>query len=208
MGRPAEGKARAPGRRGTRARWAMALIGLAVVGLFLYWALYARFYAGTDDAYVTGDLVPVDAQVTGTAAEVFVRRTQFVRKGERLAVLQADRSHLALRRARAALGREARHVRVLFARVRALRWQRQALGWDRARLVHDLARYQRSLSEGAVSAMRVEDTQLRIRALNAEIGETRARWEGARALCLQPACPSIASSIRAQVAARAARNAI
>ncbi|AWP23596.1 multidrug transporter [Acidiferrobacter sp. SPIII_3] len=182
MGRPAEGKARAPGRRGTRARWAMALIGLAVVGLFLYWALYARFYAGTDDAYVTGDLVPVDAQVTGTAAEVFVRRTQFVRKGERLAVLQADRSHLGLRRARAALGREARHVRVLFARVRALRWQRQALGWDRARLVHDLARYQRSLSEGAVSAMRVEDTQLRIRALNAEIGETRARWEGARAL--------------------------
>ncbi len=182
MGRPAEGKARAPGRRGTRARWAMALIGLAVVGLFLYWALYARFYAGTDDAYVTGELVPVEAQVTGTAAEIFVRRTQFVRKGERLAVLQADRSRLALDRARAALGREARHVRALFARARALRWHLRALRWDRARLARDLARYRQSVGEGAVSVMRVEDTQLRLRALDAEIGETRAQREGARAL--------------------------
>lgn len=182
MGRAIEGKAHAPGTRGARVRWAVALIVLVVLGLFLYWVLYARFYAGTDDAYVTGDLVPVDAQVTGTAAEVFVRRTQFVHKGERLALLQADRSHLALRRARAALGSAARHVRALFARARALRWRRQALEWDRARLVHDLARYRRSLSIGAVSAMRVEDAQLRIRALNAEIGETRAQWDGARAL--------------------------
>ena len=182
MGKPTEGKARVLGGHAARVRWAALLMVLAVLGVFLYWVLYARFYAGTDDAYVAGDFVPVDAQVTGTAVDVFVRRTEFVHKGERLVVLQADRSRLALRRAQAALGREVRHVRALFARVRALRWHIQALEWDRARLSHDLTRYQRSLSQGAVSAMRVEDTQLRIRALNAEIGETRAQWEGARAL--------------------------
>ncbi len=182
MGRPAEGAVSNDAARAHRVRWVVALIVLAVLGVFLYGAFSGRYDAETDDAYVAGDLVPVDAQTAGTASAVFVRRTQFVHKGERLCVLQGARARIALARASASLDSSARHVQALFAQVQVLRWHLKSLGWKRARLAEDLARYRRSLAGGAVSAIRVEDTELRVRALDAQIGETRAALEGARAL--------------------------
>ncbi len=182
MDRPADRAASENGARTRRVRWAVTLIVLAVLGVFLYWALYGRYFAATDDAYVTGDLVPIEAQTAGTVSAVFVRRTEFVHKGERLCVLQGSRARIALSRASASLDSTARHVRALFARVQALRWHLKSLDWKRERLMRDLARYRKSLAEGAVSAIRVEDTELRVRALSAQIGETRAALEGARAL--------------------------
>ncbi len=182
MDRPAEGAAPDNAARTGRAPWAIALIMLALLGVFLYWELVGRHQAVTDDAYVTGDLVPIDAQTVGTASVVFVRRTEFVHKGERLCVLQGARARIALTRASASLDFSARHVRALFARVQALRWHLKGLAWKRERLIRDLGRYRRSQAVGAVSAMRVEDTMLRIRALNARVGETRSELAAAQAL--------------------------
>lgn len=78
MGRPTEGAASDNTARARRARLAVALIVLAVLGVLLYWDIRGRYFAATDDAYVAGDLVPIDAQTAGTAAGVFVRRTEFV----------------------------------------------------------------------------------------------------------------------------------
>ncbi len=161
--------------RRRRVRGAAAGVGVVLLALFLYWLFYARYYAVTDDAYVTGDLVPVEAQTAGTAQAVWVRRTEFVHKGEPLAILQGDRARIALHRARARLGATVRHVRALFADVQALDFTLTADRWRRARLIGDLARYRRSLAAGAVSAIRVADTRMRLRALDAQIKALRAQ---------------------------------
>ena len=57
-----------------RRRVWLAVLALAVIVVALvvagWWFFYARFYQSTDDAYVAGDLVTVNSQVSGTVVAI------------------------------------------------------------------------------------------------------------------------------------------
>lgn len=169
-----------PRRR--RLQAATGLLIALLTGAVIYWHLYGRYWVSTNDAYVAGNIVPVQAQTTGTVADVWARRTEYVHAGEVLATLQGVRAHLTLRRTLATLGAEVRKVRGLRAHVQALRLEKQGKIREQSLLQHDLNRYTRSLSIGAVSAIRVQDTEDKIRIIRTQVAEIASQLRGAAAL--------------------------
>jgi membrane fusion protein (multidrug efflux system) len=81
-------------RRGKRARWTIRLlIAAAIVGAALYLIPDLRYYfshESTDDAYVTGTIVPVSSEVKGQVTRVFIMDNQTVKEGDPLFEIQTD----------------------------------------------------------------------------------------------------------------------
>lgn len=169
-------------KRRRRLRTATALLIAIVIGLAVYWQTYDRYWVSTNDAYVAGNIVPVQAQTLGTVAQVRARRTEYVHEGEVLATLQGSRAQLTLRHAVATLGTEIRQVRGLFARTQALRLAEQAKIREQALLQNDLNRYKKSLAIGAVSAIRVQDTKDKIQIMRTQVAGIASQITGADAL--------------------------
>lgn len=86
------------------------LIILAVLGIIYgaYWLLYGRNYVKTDDAYVNGNQNIITSQVGGTVTQIYIEDTQFVEKGQLLAVLDDIDYKIALENAAASLGKAVR----------------------------------------------------------------------------------------------------
>ena len=80
---------------------ALSLAGLAYG---IYWWTTARHWVQTDNAYVTGNLVPVTAQASGIITQVLFEETQFVNRGDVLVRLDANEATAALGQARGRLG--------------------------------------------------------------------------------------------------------
>ena len=100
-----------------------------------------RFWVSTDNAYVTGNLVPVAAQASGIITQVLAEETQFVNRGDLMIRLDENLAYAALGRARGRLGEEVRRVAALFMTRKQLA---EKLRSRTARLdlaQHDMARY-------------------------------------------------------------------
>lgn len=82
-----------PGKR----KLLLTLLGAAIVisaaGYGAYWYTSARFYQSTDDAYVSGNLVQLTPQVSGTVIAVNADDTQVVKQGDPV-VMQIGRAHV------------------------------------------------------------------------------------------------------------------
>ena len=104
-GQPGE---RAPRRQSLfkRKPWAKWVVGGAaavlIVGGFLFW-LHERVRETTDDAQITGDIVPVAARVSGTVQQVAVDDNQQVTKDAVLVQLDPRDYQVAVQRAQADL---------------------------------------------------------------------------------------------------------
>ncbi len=189
------------GDRRTRRAALIALVTAAVgLGTYAWWYRTGRWYVSTNDAYVEASIVPVDDETPGTIRQVLVRNTEFVRAGQIMAVLQADRAQLRLEHAEAHLGTTVRSVRRAFAEVRRLRAQRMAelafLHKDQT----DLARYEQALPSGAIAAIRVTDERATVRAAAATVAATAAALKAAQAAVDHT---TIASNPRVRAAAAA-----
>ncbi|MCI0598168.1 MAG: biotin/lipoyl-binding protein, partial [Beijerinckiaceae bacterium] len=79
------------------------------------WRLFGRFWVVTDNAFVTGNLIPVFADATGLVAQVLFEETENVKKGDLLIRLDEQRARAALGQAEGELGRAVRAVGALFA---------------------------------------------------------------------------------------------
>jgi membrane fusion protein (multidrug efflux system) len=140
--------------RDRRRRWLLGLLaGLAVIALLVlaWWLLYARFYEGTDDAYVAGDLVNVMSQVSGTVVSIGADETDRVEAGQELVRLDATDARIALQDTEQQLARTVRQTRTVFAtrdELRAVLDQRRA---DLARAQADFNRRRSLGTSGAVS---------------------------------------------------------
>src|SRR6266849_9026599 len=77
----------AAGTAGYRRRVLLVLSSI-VLALVLYWAS-GYFFAYTDDAYVTSDLVSVAPYISGRIVSVNIVDNQTVKKGELLATIDA-----------------------------------------------------------------------------------------------------------------------
>ncbi|HKD53910.1 MAG TPA: HlyD family efflux transporter periplasmic adaptor subunit [Steroidobacteraceae bacterium] len=132
---------------------AVLTLGLVVVTVLVFgwWFFYGRFYQSTDDAYVAGDLVNVNSQVSGTVVAIGADETDFVRAGQELVRLDATDARIALQDAEQQLARTVRQTRTVFAnrdQLRAVVSQRRA---DLARAQADFNRRKNLAATGAVS---------------------------------------------------------
>lgn len=142
-----------------------------------YWWTTARHWVETDNAYVTGNLLPVDAQASGIITHVLAEETQFVNKGDLLIRLDEHEAAAALGRARGRLGETVRRINALFV---AKRQVGEKLAARKARLDvirHDLERYRKAAPSGAVSKQILQNAEDHLRALEAEVRETQAEYD-------------------------------
>ena len=137
-----------------RKRW-LAIVGgiVATVGVAygVYWALALRYVQSTDDAYVSGNVIQMTPQISGTVVAISADDTQFVKAGQTLVQLDPADAKVALEQAEAQLAKTVREVRNLFAttaQLRAAVTQRQS---DVTKVEEDLARRERLAASGAIS---------------------------------------------------------
>ncbi|ALA59625.1 HlyD family secretion protein [Nitrospira moscoviensis] len=152
----------------------LALAGLAYG---VYWWTTARYWIQTDNAYVTGNLVPVAAQASGIITQVLFEETQFVNRGDVMIRLDEHEAYAALGRARGRLGDTVRRINSLFFTQRQLA---EKLAARRARLDvirHDVDRYRRAAPSGAVSKQILQNALDQLQALDADVRETQAEYD-------------------------------
>ena len=190
-----------PLQRSRRNLGILVLVLLLLGGLWLlWWVLVGSQRIESNDAYVTGNIAPVPAQVDGTVRRVFVQNTQYVHAGELLAALQGDRSTLAMQAKAAALGWTVRQLRQEFAQVPVVQHRIQAQQATLHKLQDNLQRYLQAQASGSVAAIQISDTQQDILSVKARIATLQARLRAARALVAKT---ELANNPQVQAAATA-----
>ena len=137
-----------------RKRWlAIVAVAFAASGIAYgaYWALVLRHFQSTDDAYVSGNVVQITPQVSGTVVAIGADDTQFVKAGQLLVQLDQADAKIALDQAEAQLAKTVREVRNLFATSASLHATVEMRQSDLARANEDLARRERLAASGAIS---------------------------------------------------------
>jgi membrane fusion protein (multidrug efflux system) len=156
----------------------MAIVLLVAAAAYgIYWWRTARFWVQTDNAYVTGNLVPVAAQATGIVTQVLFEETQFVNRGDVMIRLDEHEAYAALGRARGRLGETVRRINALFFTQRQLG---EKLAARRARLDvvrHDVDRYRKASPSGAVSKQILQNALDQLAGLGADVREAQAEYD-------------------------------
>src|SRR5438552_6442763 len=140
--------------KATRKRWLIIVVGaFAVIGIAYgaYWALALRYFQSTDDAYVSGNIVQITPQISGTVVAIGADDTQFVKAGQMLVQLDQADAKIALDQAEAQLGKTVREVRNLFATSASLQATLEMRQSDLTRANEDFARRERLANSGAIS---------------------------------------------------------
>ncbi len=176
-----------------------ALLAVSVLatggGGWAYWELVGSRYVETDNAYAAVESAQVTAAVAGTIAEVRVKETQAVKKGDVLVVIDPTDAKLALAQAEADLGRAIRRVNSLHANDAGLRAQVVAREEEEKRLAAqmvsaladferagiDLKRRQALVGSGSVSGDELTKVQnayasaeANLKAMQAAVAQARA----------------------------------
>jgi membrane fusion protein (multidrug efflux system) len=92
-----------------------AVFAVALVGFLLYQDFYGSLHESTEDAYVSGNLVQLTPQISGTALAIYADDTDLVHAGQTIVKLDESDRRIALEQAEAELAQAVREVRVLFA---------------------------------------------------------------------------------------------
>ena len=93
----------------------IAAVFITIAVLYaLYYFLIVQFREGTDDAYVNGNLVYINTQVSGTVVSLGADDTQSVKAGQMLVTLEGADSSVGLANAQASLAQTVRQTRQQF----------------------------------------------------------------------------------------------
>ena len=168
-------------QRNRRLKVVTLLIVLVCLGYFGYWWSVHRGWVATDDAFVMGHLITLKAQTEGTVAEILAENTQHVQNGDVVVRLDGAHAAIALQQAEAELGETVRNIVTLTAKVDTLKQRIIAKEAALSQVRHDLGRFKAAAHDGAVSEQQVQNTQDRLRELEAAIGETQAEKTGIEA---------------------------
>ncbi|MFA6231168.1 MAG: efflux RND transporter periplasmic adaptor subunit [Rhodanobacter sp.] len=103
--------------RGFLLRALGVVVLLAIAGWALWYYLDGRWYEGTDDAYVNGNVVQITPQIAGTVVSIGADDGDLVHAGDPLVQLDPSDADVALSEARANLALTVRKVRGLYSSV-------------------------------------------------------------------------------------------
>jgi len=95
----------------------VAAILAAAIVFGAWYVLEARWYEGTDDAYVNGNIVQITPQITGTVVSIGADDGDFIKQGDALVTLDKADADVALENAAANLANTVRKVRGLYSTV-------------------------------------------------------------------------------------------
>jgi membrane fusion protein (multidrug efflux system) len=105
----------------SRRGFLLRLLAIVLVLLAIAWGLWyyfdGRWYEGTDDAYVNGNVVQITPQVPGTVVTIGADDGDLVHAGDVLVKLDAANTEVALAEAKANLASTVRKVRGLYSNV-------------------------------------------------------------------------------------------
>jgi len=164
----------------------LSLLAAAIViggaGWGGYYYTTGRFFESTDDAYVSGNLVQLTPQVSGTVIAVNADDTQIVHQGAPVVTLDAADAKVALANAEANLAQTVRQVSSLYvnnAYYAATVAQRQS---DLTRAQADLKRRMAVADTGAVSVEDIAHARDAVSAAQAALDAVRQQSEANHAL--------------------------
>ena len=175
----------APAPNGKR-RFLLILVSivlvLALLAYGIWWAIFARHFESTDDAYVAGNVVQVTPQVGGTVLAINADDTELVQAGKPLVELDPADAKVALEQATAQLAQAVREVRTLFVNNGTLNANVAARNADLERARADLSRRQELIASGAVSKEEVEHARSALQSAESAIAATREQLASNRVL--------------------------
>jgi len=162
----------------TRRNMGLALIALIVGLAAFFYIVTAQMrvhdVVETDNAFVTGNLIPIYSDANGIVTRVLTEETQKVKAGDLLLRLDAQRAGALLALAEADLARAVRTVGALFESRRQSCEKISSRIALRNRLRHDLARYQQAAPSGSVSQQQLQNARDQLASAEADVREARA----------------------------------
>ena len=177
-----QGDTQNPGKRKLMLILLAATVAVAGAAYGGYYYTIGRFEQSTDDAYVSGNLVQLTPQVSGTVVAVNADDTQIVKQGDPVVTLDGADARVALLNAEATLGRTVRQVSGLYVNndfYAANIAQRES---DLARANDDLKRREAVAGTGAVSGEDISHAQDSVRSAEASLEAARQQAEANHAL--------------------------
>ena len=111
--------------RQRKTRMSIAIGIFLLIGLLwaLYWFFIARYHEETENAYVAGSMVVVNAQTAGTVEAILAEENQVVKAGDVLVKLSPTDAQVALAQAQAQLANATRQIQNVFNTVSVTRAQ-------------------------------------------------------------------------------------
>lgn len=173
-----------PASNGKRRRALTALAAVVIVaggGWGIYEWLVASHYEDTDNAYVSGNVIQITPQISGTVMAIGADDTDFVRAGQPLVQLDPADAKVALEQAEAALAQAVRQVRTLYANNGSLAAQVTLRQSDIVKAQSDIAKAQddlqrrRALSgNGAVSKEELNHAETQLDTAKSQLAAAQA----------------------------------
>jgi len=169
-----------------RRRWRLlSAVGGTVLGLALvygfYWGHVLRWHQSTDDAYVSGNVVEITPQISGTVVGIGADDTQFVKAGQPLVRLDRSDARVALDQSEAQLARTVREVRNQFATSAQLEAAVEVKQTALTAAQSDLTRREQLGASGAVSGEELQHARDAVRAAQADLAAAKQQLAANRA---------------------------
>jgi len=181
---PTAGQAAAPtnGKRKFLLRLVLLIVVLAAIAFGIWYYTIGRWYEGTDDAYVNGNVVQITPQVVGTVVKINADDGNLVHKGDVLVEIDGSDARIALQQSEAQLARAVRQVRGLYSNVESGQAvvAAQKVSLDRARA--DYARRQGLVATGAISAEELAHARDAPAAAESQLASTQQQLSTTKAL--------------------------
>ncbi|WP_447722730.1 multidrug efflux MFS transporter periplasmic adaptor subunit EmrA [Edwardsiella tarda] len=198
-------QAPAPNKKRQRKTWMLAMTCvfiLIALAYLAYWFIVLRHHQDTDDAYVTGNLVQINAQVSGSVTQVNFEGTDLVKAGDVLVTLDKTDAQQAYERAKTALANSVRQTHQLM--VNAKQYQANIVV-NQVALSKASSDYQRRLAlsrSGAIGREELQHAQDAMESARAALDVAIQQYNANQALILntplekQPAVLQAAAQVR------------
>jgi membrane fusion protein (multidrug efflux system) len=167
-------------RRKRSLQWVISMLVIVALIYAGYW-WYRRDRIISHNAFVTGNLIPVEADATGIVTQVLVEESQFVKKGELLVRLDEHRAQTALKQTEGELGQAVREIGALFAMHQQMCQKLIGRSSKLARVRHDVVRFRQGVPSGSVSQQVLQNAEDQMAALDAEMLEAKSELEAIQA---------------------------
>jgi len=167
-----------------RARWLTVILGgFLVIGAAwgVYWDRDLRYSVYTDDAYVSGNVVQITPQISGTVVAIGADNTQFVKAGQPLVRLDQADAKVSLQESEAKLARTVRQVRNQFSTSSELQANVQVRRTDLAKAQSDYDRRARLQRSGAISEEELQHASDAVKAAQAALAAAQQQLAANRA---------------------------
>lgn len=151
------------------------LLLLSLIGAGIYYWHYLSIYVSTDDAYVSGYVGLVAAQVPGRATQVLVDNNDFVKKGQTLVTLDPQDFQVAVAQAEAAANRLRQDLASQYVKVATARAEIAEAQAHLKQAITDQNRYGPLYERRTVARQTLDQVNTRYKVAKATLDQARQK---------------------------------